>query len=75
MMQGYYPVIDALAKDIDIRLNHRYFFVNLATLFEQTPVLVCNVGQESTLINWLLTSSIGMYLHQLRPYFMILVIC
>ncbi|GAB4836127.1 hypothetical protein Ancab_001043 [Ancistrocladus abbreviatus] len=23
MMQGYYPLIEALAKDIDIRLNHR----------------------------------------------------
>lgn len=24
MVQGYHPVIQALAKDIDIRLNHRY---------------------------------------------------
>lgn len=24
MVQGYHPVIKALAKDIDIRLNHRY---------------------------------------------------
>lgn len=24
MVQGYYPVIKALSKDIDIRLNHRY---------------------------------------------------
>lgn len=26
MVQGYDPVIKALAKDIDIRLNHRYGF-------------------------------------------------
>lgn len=24
MVQGYHPVIEALSKDIDIRLNHRY---------------------------------------------------
>jgi hypothetical protein len=24
MVEGYKPVINALAKDIDIRLNHRY---------------------------------------------------
>ena len=27
MVQGYYPVIKALAKDIDIRLNHRYICI------------------------------------------------
>lgn len=29
MVQGYYPVIKALAKDLDIRLNHRCVFVFL----------------------------------------------
>ena len=24
MVEGYYPVLQALAKDIDIRLNHRF---------------------------------------------------
>lgn len=24
MVQGYYPVVEALSNDIDIRLNHRY---------------------------------------------------
>ena len=24
MVQGYYPVIKTLAKDLDVRLNHRY---------------------------------------------------
>lgn len=27
MVQGYHPVIEALSKDIDIRLNHRYIGV------------------------------------------------
>lgn len=29
MVQGYDPIIKALAKDIDIRLNHRYSFIIL----------------------------------------------
>lgn len=27
MLQGYYPVIQALSEDLDIRLNHRYTLI------------------------------------------------
>lgn len=33
MVQGYHPVIKALAKDIDIRLNHRYI--------TEVPLSIC----------------------------------
>ena len=35
MVQGYDPIIKALAKDIDIRLNHRYTcsYLNILDVF------------------------------------------
>ncbi|GAB2238001.1 hypothetical protein Droror1_Dr00015903 [Drosera rotundifolia] len=39
MKQGYYPLIEALAKDIDVKLNHRVTKLSYGHDKEKRPVL------------------------------------
>ncbi|XP_074312342.1 polyamine oxidase 5-like isoform X1 [Silene latifolia] len=56
MTQGYYPLIDALAKDVDIRLNHRV--TKISNEFDKVKVRVDD-GSDFTADAAIITVPIG----------------
>ncbi|KAH9616383.1 hypothetical protein KSS87_018422 [Heliosperma pusillum] len=56
MTEGYYPLIDALAKDVDIRLNHRV--MKISNEFDKVKVTVDD-GSDFTADAAIITVPIG----------------
>lgn len=64
MVQGYHPVIKALAKDLDIRLNNRYA---LDLRKKPSPILVKMIGLIFAFLFF-----ITIYFHCLPSYWILL---
>ena len=48
MVNGYYPVIEALARGLDIRLNQRFVSLMYLKLLECTLAMVIMFGEQNT---------------------------